>query len=72
MMVCRGFHQAPDTVRAWDIDDYLFALESLGEVPNVDAAFFGVFCRSPKPETTSFSDPESRKAWLENMERREQ
>ncbi len=47
--------------------DYCDMLESLGEVPAVDEAFYYAFCGSNKkePPKTSLASPAERKKFLE-------
>lgn len=50
--VCRAYSQAPDSVRAWDYDDFNDAVICLGLTPPVDAAFYAVFCQSGKAKAS--------------------
>ena len=45
LKVCRAFHKLPDEVRAVNVKDYFAMLESIGEVPMIDDAFFYAFCK---------------------------
>ena len=72
--VCRAYHNSPDDVRGWDYDDFLDALEGLGEVPLVDESFYAAFAGGGHPRGTgpSLTTAKGRRDFLEQLEQMEQ
>lgn len=72
LKVCRAFHRLPDEIRAVSVDDYFSMLESIGEVPLIDDAFYYAFCKgSDRKKKTDLTTPEGRKKYLESTERKD-
>ena len=74
--VCRAYSQTPDQVRGWFYEDFLEALDFLGEIPLVDEAFYRGFCGksgdAPIQPGPALSDPEDRKKLVEDLKRRKE
>ena len=70
LKVCRAFHKLPDEVRAVNVKDYFAMLESIGEVPMIDDAFFYAFCKgSEKKKKMDLTTPEGRKKFQTETEK---
>ena len=70
LKVCRAFHRLPDEIRAVSVGDYFLMLESIGEVPLIDDAFFYAFCKgSEKKNKTDLTTPEGRKKFQAETEK---
>lgn len=72
MRVCRAFHKLPDEIRRVEMEDYVHMIESLGEVPYIDEAFFYSFCSAKNKSVNaatkvSLASPQARKKYLDKL-----
>jgi hypothetical protein len=67
LRVCRAFHKTPDEIRAVEVSDYCAMLESMGECPPVDEAFYHGF-RGEKQQQSQKTDLGTRSARAEFMQ----